>query len=121
MASDKKEKKEKKEKKHRASETDGVTKSKSDKKEKKDKKKKSKGVVEAILDVLPITTNGDAESEPEDMDVDAIAPPRVPAEALVPFANPLADDKQTKKLLKMVKKCKIHLHRRAVILTDTAL
>jgi hypothetical protein len=29
---------------------------------------------------------------------------QVPKEALVPFANPLADDKQTKKLLKSVRK-----------------
>jgi hypothetical protein len=120
MASDKPEKKEKKdkkerkEKKHRASESDGVTKSKSDKKEKKDKKKKTKEAAEALLDqaesspVVVPTANGDSESGVEDNAMEGVELTRnVPTEALVPFANPLADDKQTKKLLKAVKKCMI--------------
>ncbi|RDI88208.1 Ribonucleoside-diphosphate reductase small chain [Venturia inaequalis] len=77
---EKTEKKERKEKKEKRSETDGVKKSKS----KKEKKVESKDV--------------DMEEKEEK--------PRIiiPKEALVPFANPLADDKQMKKLLKSVKK-----------------
>lgn len=115
MASDKpekkekkKDKKEKKEKKEKLGE-DGVKKSKS---EKKEKKKKSKDVTDAIMEqldtakeaVLAPFTNGATEDEGEDaMDVDVVKT-AVPVGALVPFANPLADEKQTKKLLKSVKK-----------------
>jgi len=102
MASDKADKKErkkeKKEKKDKLSD-DGVKKVKS---EKKDKKKKSKDVTEALETELErsgiiVPINEDV------MEVDDEATP-TPLGALVPFANPLADEKQTKKLLKSVKK-----------------
>ncbi|KAE9968627.1 hypothetical protein EG328_007342 [Venturia inaequalis] len=88
---EKTEKKERKEKKEKRSETDGVKKSKS-KKEKKD----SSPVAAPVAKV---------ESKDVDME-DKEEKPRIiiPKEALVPFANPLADDKQMKKLLKSVKK-----------------
>lgn len=54
----------------------------------------------------PIAVPPPTESKPEKEDVEMEDKPRVqiPKEALVPFANPLADDKQTKKLLRTVKK-----------------
>jgi H/ACA ribonucleoprotein complex subunit 2 len=102
----KKEKKEKKEKKHKLAETDGVT------KPKKDKKKKSKDASDALLNQLeqsPEVTGAaadDGAEEEDKMEVDTTV--ITPIGALVPFANPLADEKQTKKVLKAVKKCKIH-------------
>jgi H/ACA ribonucleoprotein complex subunit 2 len=88
---DKKDKKEKKEKKEKRAEEDGVKKVKSDK-DKKEKKKKHKET-EAALE----------EATQDAMEVD-VAERVVIASALVPFANPLADEKQHKKLLKAVKK-----------------
>lgn len=117
MAKEKSEKKEKKEKKEKRAETDGVT--KKSKKDKKEKKEKSREQVEAmekeVTAQAPATNGGAEDSEDEDVVVeDAAAPVTlvtaekerivVPKEALVPFANPLADDKQTKKVLKGVKK-----------------
>jgi H/ACA ribonucleoprotein complex subunit 2 len=107
---DKKDKKEKKEKKNKHTE-DGVSKPKSDKKEKKSKGK-SEGVVQQISTaasaLVPSALNGRAEDHDDEDDGDAMevdAPVRdVPDDALVPFANPLADEKQTKKLLKGVKR-----------------
>lgn len=58
-------------------------------------------------DSSPVPEPAPVESKPEQMeDVEMEDKPRVviPKEALVPFANPLADDKQTKKLLRTVKK-----------------
>jgi hypothetical protein len=105
----KKDKKEKKEKKSKHSE-DGVTKSKSDKKDKKKSKEKSESLVQKIKDVATSVVpavNGDDEDDVEEdaMDLD-LTTGDVPVAALVPFANPLADEKQTKKLLKAVKKGK---------------
>jgi H/ACA ribonucleoprotein complex subunit 2 len=106
----KKDKKEKKEKKSKHLE-DGVTKSKSDKKEKKKSKEKSDSIVQQLQDVatslVPAIANGDDQDDidEEAMDLDLITKD-VPFDALVPFANPLADEKQTKKLLKSVKKGK---------------
>ncbi|KAF5875283.1 putative ribosome biogenesis protein nhp2 protein [Botrytis fragariae] len=101
MGKDKSEKRDKKEKKEKRSETDGVKKS-----SKKDKKVKlsEDNVAAAIAEVT---------KEPEDVEVmdivieedkeDAAADIK-PVGALVPFANPLADEKVAKKVLKSVKK-----------------
>lgn len=101
----KKEKKEKREKKR--FEEDGVS-----KKVKKEKKHKSKDAADTLLDELekkPVTdANIDTTFANRDQEEDAVMAeiPRVevPLEALVPFANPLADEKQTKKLLRAVQK-----------------
>lgn len=114
MAKDKSEKKEKKEKR---SEVDGV--SKKDKKEKKEKKVKSEDIttapsnqlepdkpgsvaIDADGDVViaDVQENGVMEEQEEKKKL-AIA---VPKGALVPFANPLADEKVTKKALKGVRR-----------------
>lgn len=103
MAKDKSEKKEKKEKK--LTEENGV------KKEKKEKKSRKSDVsVTAALNELEAQTPGSVaiDADGDVVVADAGAEPKarlvIPAEALVPFANPLADDKQTKKVLKGVKK-----------------
>jgi H/ACA ribonucleoprotein complex subunit 2 len=106
MAKDKSEKKDKREKKEKRSEKDGVHKSKKDKKEKKDKTVLAEAVEQEltskVLDGIDkavaaeSAVNGTAEAE---MDVDGR-----PVGALVPFANPLVEDKQAKKVLKSVKK-----------------
>ena len=97
MAKDKSEKKDRKEKKEKRSEKDGV------KKSKKDKKSKLSG--DNITAAIEQVSN---EESPE-----AVVPAAVdgeivitakPVGALVPFANPLADEKTTKKVLKGVKK-----------------
>jgi H/ACA ribonucleoprotein complex subunit 2 len=99
----KKEKKEKKEKKR--SEEDGV--SKKPKKEKKQKTVDAAGTLQDEAEETPATdidtgfANGDQD---EDTAVAEILRVKVPLEALVPFANPLADEKQTKKLLRTVQK-----------------
>lgn len=100
MAKEKSEKRDKKEKKEKRSDSDGV------KKPKKDKKSKLNG------------DNVEAAFEEASKPVDApVVEAKVllvkessgevvvrPIGALVPFANPLADDKVTKKVLKSVKK-----------------
>jgi H/ACA ribonucleoprotein complex subunit 2 len=104
---DKKDKKEKKEKKEKRSDEDGVKKVKSDKdkKEKKKKHKETEAALEhATQDAASLPIRSANESDDEDaMEVD-VAERVVPTSALVPFANPLADEKQHKKLLKAVKK-----------------
>jgi H/ACA ribonucleoprotein complex subunit 2 len=106
---DVKTKKEKKDKKEKRSEDDGV--SKKSKKEKK--QRKSKDPAEALLnqlenepDSVAVTMNGDIpQTKFDEQHEDEIEPRRnIPPEALVPFANPLADDKQTKKIFKSVQK-----------------
>lgn len=93
MAKDRsdKEKKEKKEKKR--SETDGVH--KKSKKEKKNVDLLEKAVEQELASRTPdadaVMVNGDGSEER-------------PLGALVPFANPLAEDKVAKKVLKSVKK-----------------
>ncbi|OCK80402.1 L30e-like protein [Lepidopterella palustris CBS 459.81] len=107
MGKEKSEKKEKKEKKQKHTE-DGVKKSK---KEKKEKRKSSGDVTEALNEALedeavkPVAVEGKEVDEDGDVDME----PKVNGEkhivgALVPFANPLADDKQAKKVFKCVKK-----------------
>ena len=101
MGKDKSEKRDKKEKKEKRSESDGVKKS-----SKKDKKVKlsEDNVAAAIAEVT---------KEPEVVEMDIVIEEKAGAEveikpvgALVPFANPLADEKVTKKVLKSVKKGK---------------
>ena len=99
MGKDKSEKKDKKEKKEKRAEVDGVKKSK---KEKKDKKERSPKEVNAILSEVKV--NGAAKDADDIKDEEMAELKVVPKEALVPFANPLADEKQTKKVLKSVKK-----------------
>ena len=107
---DKKDKK--KEKKERRADEDGVS-----KRSKKAKKHNSKDAAEALLDQLEngpeqvaAKSNGDIpetqfNAQPDDDEPKEIVPRRnIPPEALVPFANPLADDKQTRKIFKSVQK-----------------
>ncbi|EON69589.1 hypothetical protein W97_08849 [Coniosporium apollinis CBS 100218] len=115
-SSDKKDKKEKKEK--RSTEENGVKKSKKDKKD-----KSSKDVTTSLLNTLEaekpgsvaVQENGDvvvavAVKDAEgDVDMDAKEVGERPLlGALVPFANPLADEKTGKKVLKSVKKAAKH-------------
>lgn len=104
--SEKKEKKDKKEKKSRASE-DGV------KKEKKEKRKSTDAttaVLNAIEDDNPgavavVDNDGDViVGDASEINGDSSAIVKVPEAALVPFANPLCDEKNGKKVLKTVKK-----------------
>ena len=98
------------EKKAKRSETDGVHKSKSDKKEKKEKKKIADAAAsEAEVTAELLNTIEDAKpgsiaikDDAGDLEVKVKAKPLLGA--LVPFANPLADEKAAKKVLKCVKK-----------------
>ncbi|KAI4717229.1 L30e-like protein [Aureobasidium sp. EXF-10727] len=96
MAKDRSEKKDKKEK-RKSVDASGV------KKEKKEKRKSdATAVLNAIEDAAPGAVAVDADGDVVvDIDESAAA---VPLGALVPFANPLCDDKATKKVLKTVKK-----------------
>ncbi|KAG5303237.1 non-histone protein [Histoplasma capsulatum G186AR] len=107
--SDRERKKEKKEKKR--SETDGVH-----KKSKKDKKKDTSLLAEAVekeltTKVLEHLEKPDAEPAPTVTAAETTskkpAPERIVG-ALVPFANPLAQDKVAKKVLKSVKKAAVN-------------
>lgn len=95
MAKDRSEKKEKKEKRKSV---DGV------KKEKKEKRKSTDATTaleSTVEDAAPDAVDGDDDV----MDVDdTVVGSEVPLGALVPFANPLCDDKAGKKVLKTVKK-----------------
>ncbi|ODM18614.1 hypothetical protein SI65_05231 [Aspergillus cristatus] len=108
MAKDRAEKKEKREKKDKRSEKDGVKKEKKEKKEKKDKTALTNAVEQEltskVLDGIDQAekTNGDVEVE--QMEVDGARP----VGALVPFANPLVEDKSAKKVLKSVKKAAVN-------------
>ena len=100
MAKDRSEKKEKKEK-RKSVDASGV---KKDKKEKR--KSDATAVLNAIEDAAPGAVAVDADG---DVIVDASvvgddSSDATPIGALVPFANPLCDDKATKKVLKTVKK-----------------
>ncbi|KAJ5917388.1 H/ACA ribonucleoprotein complex subunit NHP2 [Penicillium verhagenii] len=108
MGKDRVEKKEKKEKKEKRADKDGVAKVKKEKKEKKDKTVLADAVekeiasqemegVEASSPVKP-----EAEVEDVEMAIDR------PTGAHVPFANPLVEDKNAKKVLKSVKKAAVN-------------
>ena len=97
MSKDKSEKKDKKEKKEKRSESDGVKKSKKEKKSKLN----DDNIAAAIEEVSK--QNGESSA----LVVKEAASGEIaikPTGALVPFANPLADEKVTKKVLKSVKK-----------------
>lgn len=96
MAKDRSEKKEKKEKRKSV---DGV------KKEKKEKRQSS--VSEDAAAALVSKVDEDAASD-VDMENGDDAEAKAPLAALVPFANPLCDDKNGKKVLKSVKKGMSH-------------
>jgi len=99
-------KREKKEKKERRSEKEGVHKSKSDKKEKKLKTAEAEDTdfTTKLLNTLEDAKPGSVATKQDDTIEVKIktAPPLLGA--LVPFANPLADEKIGKKVLKSVKK-----------------
>lgn len=100
MGKDKSEKKDKKEKKEKKrSETDGVH--KSSKKEKKEKKLSEVAEKELTAQVLEGLEKKDAVEEVAAVNGEAA---ETPIGALVPFANPLAEDKTAKKVFKTVKK-----------------
>ncbi|KAL2006676.1 hypothetical protein VTN00DRAFT_9344 [Thermoascus crustaceus] len=110
MAKDKANKEKKREKKEKKrSETDGVHKSKKDKKsvlsdavEKELTDKVLEGLEKA--DTKEVVVNGDVEATPaEQKEVESR-----PVGALVPFANPLVEDKTAKKVLKTVKKAAVN-------------
>lgn len=108
MASDRPEKKEKKDKKDKKrSPEDGVKKDKKDKKEKKEKKAK---LVAALDEHLQAEAAASAiASGVMAVDDDVATPPAADSIApvsMVPFAVPLADDKNMKKVLKGVRKGK---------------
>jgi len=99
VVDDKKLKKEKKSKdkseKKRSSE-DGVRKEKKDKKKDKAKQEKLARALDAHLQADAAAQDETPEVDPEDI--------IKPAEELVPFALPLADDKTHKKIYKLIKK-----------------
>ena len=91
----------------KSSKPEGVTKSaKEDKKDKKEKTKLAERVLKEIQNEPAASTNGvkaDESDEEEQIIVDKKGAVR-PVGALVPFANPLADEKVGKKVFKSVKK-----------------
>jgi H/ACA ribonucleoprotein complex subunit 2 len=100
MSKDKSEKRDKKEKKEKRSESDGVKKPKKDKKSKLNVDNITAAFEEATKDVEAPVVETKALAVTESSG-EAVAKP---VGALVPFANPLADDKVAKKVLKSVKK-----------------
>ena len=96
------------EKKAKRSEIDGVHKSKSDKKEKKEKKAavaaSDADVTAKLLNTIEETKPGSVAVKEQNGDVKVKAKTEPLLGALVPFANPLADEKVGKKVLKSVKK-----------------
>lgn len=93
--------------KEKRSESDGVHKSKKDKKDKKEKKTAAAAedvdVTTKLLNTLEKENPGTVAVKEED-EVKVIVKSAPVLGALVPFANPLADEKVGKKLLKGVKK-----------------
>ncbi|KAJ5158194.1 uncharacterized protein N7500_007845 [Penicillium coprophilum] len=106
MGKDKVEKKDRAEKKEKRAEKDGVHKVKKEKKEKKDKtalvdaveKEIDTEAMEGLEQTSAVAVKADAEVDAADR----------PVGALVPFANPLVEDKQAKKVLKSVKKAAVN-------------
>jgi H/ACA ribonucleoprotein complex subunit 2 len=95
-----KDKSEKKEKKEKRSEKDGVKKSKKDKKSKLSDENLVAAFEEATKEVEKPVVETKALVVQESSGEVVVKP----VGALVPFANPLADEKVTKKVLKTVKK-----------------
>lgn len=102
---DKKDDKEKKDKKRKRSETEDGHKSK---KEKRDKGGEQDGEQDGDVTMTLLDSLEDKASPPTVSQVngDVIARSHRPVGALLPFANPLADEKVQKKVLKSVKKGK---------------
>jgi len=102
MGKDKSEKKEKKEKKEKRSDSDGIKKSKKDKKSKLNGTNVAAAFEEVSKEVEAPVVEAKALVAKESSGEVVVKP----VGALVPFANPLADEKVTKKVLKSVKKGK---------------
>ncbi|KAL8725142.1 MAG: hypothetical protein Q9166_007546 [cf. Caloplaca sp. 2 TL-2023] len=123
----KQEKKDKKEKKEKPSETDGIKKPKKDKKERKEKEKEKEDdkpateipttndepiaaavedveMTTQLLNTLEAQKPGSVVIKDENGDLEIKIKEKALLGALVPFANPLADDKVGRKVLKGVKK-----------------
>ena len=96
------------EKKAKRSETDGVHKSKSDKKEKKEKRAAAAAsdaeVTTKLLNTIEETKPSSVVVKEQNGDLKVKVKTESLLGALVPFANPLADEKAGKKVLKGVKK-----------------
>jgi hypothetical protein len=103
MGKDKVEKKDRAEKKEKRAEKDGVHKAKKEKKEKKDKTALVDAVEKELSSQMEGVEQTGAVAVKGEIEVDAMAVDR-PVGAVVPFANPLVEDKQAKKVLKSVKK-----------------
>ena len=103
MGKDKVEKKDRAEKKEKRAEKDGVHKAKKEKKEKKDKTALADAVEKELSSQMEGVEQTGAVAVKAEIEVDAMAVDR-PVGAVVPFANPLVEDKQAKKVLKSVKK-----------------
>jgi H/ACA ribonucleoprotein complex subunit 2 len=101
-----KDKSEKKEKKEKRSEKDGVKKAKKDKKSKLSDENLNAAFEEATKEIEKPEVKTKALIVKESSEEVVIKP----VGALVPFANPLADDKVTKKVLKSVKKGMDHVY-----------
>ena len=104
---EKEEKKEKKKKKR--SDEHGVHKSSStsDKKDKKEKRAKREALAEKALNEIQTAPATEVKSDDEGEVAEAEAKSKQllrPVGALVPFANPLADEKVAKKVFKSIKK-----------------
>ncbi|KAJ5418826.1 uncharacterized protein N7487_002376 [Penicillium crustosum] len=106
MGKDKVEKKDRAEKKEKRAEKDGVHKVKKEKKEKKDKTALVDAVEKEIVSEAMEGVEGTAVAVKGEGEVDAAVDR--PVGALVPFANPLVEDKQAKKVLKSVKKAAVN-------------
>ena len=110
MGKDKADKEKKSQKKEKRAEKDGVHKSKKDKKENKDKKDKTV-LTDAVDKELTTKVLEGIEKEPEpvaatngDVEMVQAKTESRPVGGVVPFANPLVEDKSAKKVLKSVKK-----------------
>lgn len=102
MGKDKVEKKDRAEKKEKRAEKDGVHKVKKEKKEKKDKSALADAVAKEVGDdVMEGLEQAGAATVKAEVEIEAVDSP---VGAVVPFANPLVEDKQAKKVLKSVKK-----------------
>lgn len=100
---EKRERKEAKKDKKRKAEDEG------DDTPRKEKKSKRKSEAAAIDEDAVMNVDGDSLVQVEST-VNSAAVLAIPLAALVPFANPLADDKSQKKVLKSVKKGSYHHH-----------
>lgn len=114
MGKDKVEKKEKRDKKEKRSEKDGVHKSsKKDKKDKKDKTALADAVEQEwtsqVVDGIDRSVSAEKKSNGVEAEGEMEVDGSRPVGAVVPFANPLVEDKQAKKVLKSVKKGKLRV------------